>query len=156
MRKPVGYGWCSWETRTCLLGRHYVWFPPMSGLWGPSLACIAFDSWDFLSHLLFVEMWVELELSSYDMWQVGGDLSLGCISYSLEGNSTFPGYVASSFCLEFICRLLGCPLRGGLDEDTWIRNTLFSSPSLLVSQSRACICLLLFRWRLSLLSCQLK
>ena len=64
---------------------------------------IASDSCDFLSHLFFVEMQVESELSSNDTWQAGGDLSSCCISCSLEGNFAFPGYDASSFFLEFVC-----------------------------------------------------
>ena len=154
--RPVGYGWCSWRAKTCLLGRRYMRFPPILGIWDPSLARIALDKWDFLSRFFFYEMRVESELSSCYVWQAGGDLWSGCILYLAWRKSTFLGYVASSFCLELARWLLGCGLRGGADEDTWIRNTSFSSLSLLISWSRACICLSLSCWRLSIFSCQLK
>ena len=127
-----GPGHASWAVATC-------GFPPAPSIWGPSLVRIASDSWDFLSRLFVAEMWVKSELSSCYAWQAGGDLSSGCISCSLHGNSTFPEYITFSLCLEFVRWLLGYRLRGGLDEDTWIRNTSFSPLSLLVSRSRACI-----------------
>ena len=116
-------------------------FPPsplVPGIWGPSLTRIAFDSWDFLSLLLFYETRVESKLSSCCEWQTRGDLCSGCIPCSAWRKSTFPGYVASSFLLELAHWLLSCGLWGGADEDTWMRNTSFSSLSLLVSWSKAC------------------
>ena len=139
----------SWFVTTC-------GFPPVPSIWGSSLARIASDSWDFLLRLFFVDTRVKSELSSYGAWQTGGDLSSGCLSSSLEVNSAFPRYIAFSFCLEFIRWLLGCRLRGGPDEDTWICNTSFSSLSLLISWSRACTCRSLFRWRISILARQSK
>ena len=156
MKSQIGYDWCSWKTRTCLLGRGYMQFPPMPSIWGPSLARIASDSWDFLLRLIFAETRVESKLSSGCTWQASGDFCSDCIPCSLWKNSAFLGYVTSSFWLELAHWLLGCWLRGGVDEDTWIHNTSLSSLSLLVSWSRTCICLSFLRWRLSIFSRQLK
>ena len=110
------------------------------------------DSCDLLSCLIFVEMWVESKLSSNSAWQVGGNFSLGRISWLPEMNFASLGNDIFSFCLEFVRWLLGCRLQGGLDEDTWIRNTSISSLSLLISQSKDYTCRLLSCWRLSMFS----
>ena len=64
--------------------------------------CIASDSCDFLSCLVFAETQVKSELLSSDAWQTGGDLSSDCISCSSYGNFAFLGYDVFSFCLEFV------------------------------------------------------
>ena len=127
-------------------------FPSMPGVWGLSRAHIVSDSCDLLSHLFFVEMWVESELSSNSAWQVGRNFSLGRISWLPEMNFASLRNDIFSFCLEFVRWLLGCRLQGGLDEDTWIRNTSISSLSLLISQSKDYTCRLLSCWRLSMFS----
>lgn len=64
----------------------------------------------------------------------------------------FPGYVASWMHLGS----LGCWLREGSEDETWILNISFSSLSLIVSKSKACTCLSLSRCRLSMFSGQSK
>ena len=62
---------------------------------------IALDSCDLLSRLFFVEMRVELELSSGSVGQVGGNFSFRLYLLTIKGNLTFPGKDTSLFCLEF-------------------------------------------------------
>ena len=105
----------------------------LPGACGLSLTCIASNNWGLLSRCLFDETRVESELSSCGAWYIGKGRSWGRSLRISRATPMVPGYATPWLSLEFAPWPLNRWSWGGPEDETWIRNTSFSSLSLLVS-----------------------